>query len=153
MLHSWLSRLPAQTLFARPEKHASRPSAASRFRQRPGVEILEVRAVPSGVSFFDDTFNDADWTGLNIAYNASAAGSIFTTGQVLSGGDPGAFQGMTKSWKGPGGILVGELKNGAIFDPSKQGPIASIDFSLDAETIADPGGLGVDFFSAISPKR
>jgi hypothetical protein len=105
---------------------------------RPRVEELEPRITPT-IPFFDGTFNNTDWTAFK--FPNAVPGSAFTSGQVTAGGDPGAYQAITRTWTGPGGISVGELRNGAVYDPASNGPITDISFSLDAISFKDTSGI------------
>jgi hypothetical protein len=81
-------------------------------------------------TFFDDTFNDSDWT----RFAEHQSGPLFfeeTAEQRTSGGNPGAYRHMTHYWGSGTQVFVFHLNNNAIYDPSAQGAIVSINYSAD----------------------
>jgi hypothetical protein len=79
------------------------------------------------VNFFDDTFNDSDWT---LSSELQSGPNTFTvTPQQLSiGGDPDAYRQLSFTWGNGTGVFVYNLSN-FVYDPSTQGAIESIGFS------------------------
>ncbi len=94
--------------------------------------------------FSDNTFNNGDWS-LTILVNRGG-GAVMTGSQNGSGGNPGAYRNVTDQLNAPPSgdytAIVGlHLMNGAVYTPSAQGAITSIDCSLDFEMYA-PGFSG-----------
>ena len=87
------------------------------------------------VTFSDGTFNSGDWS-LNVLGNGTA-----TATQMTSGGNPGAFRQVTDNVDG---IAMGafQFKNGAVYNPSTQGAILSLDYSEDGIILAGSGNFG-----------
>ena len=84
------------------------------------------------ITIFDGTFVDSNWTHTKV-FDDTGGGATFTTAQVASGGNPGAYQGGSHTW-GPGSIYVAHVyTGGGSYDPSIQGAISSLDFSHDFE--------------------
>src|SRR5260370_41881572 len=52
------------------------------------------------VTFYDGTFNDSDWTAVQIPYTPAAQSATFTASQVLTGGNPGAYRFITQTYTG-----------------------------------------------------
>ncbi|MEW4487019.1 hypothetical protein AB1L42_03005 [Thalassoglobus sp. JC818] len=85
----------------------------------------------AGMTFSDGTFEDANWTATTIA---STGGTSFNVGQTASGGNPGTFRQIQNTYGGTqptGSIFTGHLRSAAIYDPSTQGEIQSLDFAFD----------------------
>ena len=96
------------------------------------VLLLLTINVHADVTFTDSTFNDLDWTDLKVADSTPGQNGTYSAQQVTAGGNPGAYRGFTHNWTGPGAIYVGHIKSGAEYDPSVQGAIQSVSFSIDA---------------------
>jgi hypothetical protein len=79
-------------------------------------------------NYFDGTFNDSDWTK---AFQAMGSSSLETAEQRLSGGNPNSLRFMTHTWGGGVQGVVYHLSNTAVYNPSTQGAIESIDYSAD----------------------
>jgi hypothetical protein len=90
------------------------------------------------VKFFDGTFNDSDWTK---AFQATGSPSSETAEPSLSGGNPDAFRLTTHTWGNGTQGVVYHFNNRAVYDPSTQGAIASIDYSADV--------IGLNTFSGV----
>jgi len=83
-------------------------------------------------TFSDGTFNSADWLSPPLVFTTPGGGAAAT--QVGSGGDPGQFQRIAQTVGPVGEILSVHLKVGAMYDPSTQGAITSIDYTESART-------------------
>jgi hypothetical protein len=86
--------------------------------------------------FSDGTFPNADWSASKIADTTPGAAASFSAFQSLSGGNPNAFRETQHSYAGPGGLIVGHLNSLALFTPSLQGQIQTIDGSYDGIVIS-----------------
>jgi hypothetical protein len=86
------------------------------------------------VTYYDGTFNDADWQ-LTIL-EGGGGGSVIPL-QIASGGDPGEYRRVTDIVDPPLAIPPGSVVYGlhfrpdAVFTPATQGAIQSIDFGID----------------------
>jgi len=86
------------------------------------------------LTFTEGTFNPADWTVIVRGMGTT------TASQILTGGNPDAFRQITNSVDG---IMWGyHFKNSAVYNPSTQGAILSIDYSEDAILLDGTGTLG-----------
>jgi hypothetical protein len=96
------------------------------------------------VTFFDDTFNDADWT-VTIATHGN--GGTTAAIQRPSGGNTGNYREVEVVLNpDPGGGLTSAVlgfhwRIGANYSPATQGAIASLDYSEDAKLLSG-GGMG-----------
>jgi hypothetical protein len=79
-------------------------------------------------NYFDGTFNDSDWTR---AFQATGSPSSETAEQRPSGGNPDGFRFMTHTWGNGVQGAVFHLNKNAVYDPSTQGAIESLDYSAD----------------------
>ena len=108
----------------------------TRVRFAAGAILLV--AAPFGAfaqTFSDGTFRDEDWTAEKISGPGT---TVFSVRQSPSGGNPGAYRRVTHRFRDSGEqvptrqeILVGHLKQVAVYDPSIQGAITSISYSYD----------------------
>ena len=89
-------------------------------------------------NYFDGTFNDSDWTQ---ALQATGSPAVETAEQSFTGGNPDSFRLMTHTWGGGIQGAVFHLNNTAIYDPSTQGAIESIDYSADVIGFNDDPGV------------
>jgi len=95
------------------------------------------------ISFFDGTFNDADWNNTKILDPGGTAS--FTAFQVGSGGDPGSFQETNQTITSTDFIGVSHLNTGFTYNPSVQGAITSVNFSSGQIEFSPLGGLEVGY--------
>src|ERR1035438_9869344 len=81
------------------------------------------------VTFFDGTFNIADWSEtLYVNGNGGSSSAV----QVLSGGNPsGYFQVTTHCNSGPACGAGIYLRNAFTHSPATQGTISNLDYSVD----------------------
>jgi len=99
-------------------------------------------------TFSDDTFNDADWDILAeifIDNDARGTGDVGAL-QVGEGGNPGTFrqvQQALNSADDSATILAFHRNANAIYTPSTQRAVGTIDFSIDAITFSDGSPLAV----------
>jgi hypothetical protein len=101
-------------------------------------------AAASGAIYYDGTFNPIDWS-TSTSVNASGVGSTATGAQVLTGGNTNEY------WRVGHNLVVGSAGNGALFslhmkasaiyDPSTQGAISTINYSEDSIAFAGPGNV------------
>ena len=96
-------------------------------------------------TFFDGTFNDADWTRI---VNITSGTFEETATQSPSGGNPDAFRSMTHTLRGGTSANVFHFNNNAIYNPAL-GAIASIDYSADVRGLpaSTIGGVFGDGFA------
>ena len=79
-------------------------------------------------TYVDTTFNNSDWS---VQFSTDVPGSTASFNQLVSGGNPGSAQSENYTLLGSGRVRAEFLRAGAFYDPSVQGAIASVDFSLD----------------------
>lgn len=110
--------------------------------------LLAATAHAAPVTFRDETFADADWTSQAFSFEVSSvtplAGGSVTASQQPTGGNPGAFRTITHTVPAaPSPTTFGatwsvHFRLGAVWDPSTQGPLATIDFEEDARLVSGP---------------
>jgi hypothetical protein len=83
----------------------------------------------------DTTFNPSDWT---VSVLGSSGGATQASTQELLGGNPGDYRQMTHTMPNASTISVLHLYNAAVYDPSAQGAITSIDYSEDRIELSPP---------------
>ncbi len=94
------------------------------------------------ISFYDDTFNPEDWES-SIFYE-EGNGGVYSWQQELVGGNPGAFMMIVNTvFSAPPYSMIRVFYHqvGAVYDPSTQGAILSIDYSEDS-IMLEGGGDG-----------
>ena len=96
--------------------------------------LIATSARAGTLTFTDGSFNPADWS-------VTVRGSGTTTAsQIPTGGNPDAFRQITNNVTS---MMWGyHMNNGAVYNPSAQGAITSIDYAEDAIVIAGSGNLG-----------
>jgi hypothetical protein len=80
------------------------------------------------VTFSDGTFNDADWTSSLQVLEGPFSSVSHTETQVASGGNPDAYRLNIREWGFGTRAAVYNLNSLAVYDPSTQGAIASVNF-------------------------
>lgn len=112
------------------------------------------------ITFSDTEFADSDWTVILEDYGAPGAGGGVANGfQVGSNGNPGAYRrsevGFATAANVTEIVINIQLREGAVFDPSTQGAIETVDLSYDVfiESSAAFGGIvlrqgGIFYYSA-----
>jgi hypothetical protein len=120
----------------------------------PGVAAILSCAALSGlplvaeaapVTFADGTFTDADWVSSLQVINGPPGALSFSAAQSASGGNPGPYRLNTRTWGGDNRGAVFNFKVAAVYDPSTQGAIGSIDFFQDVIGLSNasiPGTYG-----------
>jgi sugar lactone lactonase YvrE len=102
----------------------------------------------NAVTYSDGTFNLSDWQRTTLIHGN---GGIVTPVQQLSGGNPGAYLQLTIAYNSAPSlsddswVLLFQGRTGANYDPSKSGPIYSIDSSFDtigSGNLGEAGGAG-----------
>lgn len=96
------------------------------------------------VTYTDGTFSDADWTSLKIRDTTSGQTATFTAYQVLTGGHPDAYRYVQHHYD-TGGIVVAHMRAAAIYDPSTQGAVATVDYSYDLIHLNPPPNQAVGY--------
>jgi len=87
------------------------------------------------VIFSDGTFDDADWSVVTFA---TGPGSSVEAGQSLADGNPAPGRrvrnilGPASSPSEVSNVYIAHLSSKAVYDPSTQGPIRTLDFLVDA---------------------
>jgi len=117
--------------------------------------IATVAAAPvrADVTFSDGTFNNADWQ-VSMLFQSYNGGSV-TGSQVAAGGNPGTYRSINTSVNPlaagtPYSNVLGfNQRLGDTYDPSSQGAIGSLDFSIDFLNI-NVFGNGQGFELALS---
>lgn len=89
--------------------------------------------------FSDTEFSDSDWSHVLIL--DTGGGTTATVAQVLSGGNPDAYQEGTLSFATTK-LYHAHLLHEAIHDPTMHGAIASITYSLDFAVLSGSGICG-----------
>jgi hypothetical protein len=101
------------------------------------------------VIFSDGTFDDADWSVVTFA---TGPGSSVVAGQSAADGNPPPGRrvrnvlGPAASPSEASNVYVAHLSSRAVYDPSTQGPIATVDFLVDAillDGFGDGQGIGL----------
>lgn len=96
-------------------------------------------------SFGDNALQDTNWSDVKILDTTVDQTATFTSGQALSGGNPGAYRrtqftfNVINNQTSQAEIIAHTLR-GATYDPSKKGTIYSISYSLDGIIISESGG-------------
>jgi hypothetical protein len=92
----------------------------------------------ASVSFFDGTFEEANWSSQKFLDGNA------TDFQVATGGNPGSFRETVLSDLNNGQfIIVVELSEPSVYDPSTQGAITSIDFAFDLKFLGGSAGTSI----------
>lgn len=93
--------------------------------------LIASQGAAAAVAVSDSTFADADW---NLTQFTSGTGGSVAAGQVLAGGNPGAFRNLTDTLTGGGvGIVLGtNIYTPFTYNPAVSGAIASLDYTEDA---------------------
>lgn len=89
------------------------------------------------VTFSDGTFNNTDWSLTELKNDGLA-----TANQIGSGGNPGTFRQTVNTIPDQNytiSVYGVSLRNNAIYNPSTQGAIISVDYSEDAATAPTSG--------------
>jgi hypothetical protein len=106
--------------------------------------LLAVTAgTANATSFFDGTFNNSNWTEQQLILTDSEPSdpnATFSAGQVLSGGNPGAYLSTAQNYNGPNqSIAISHLNGTEIWNPGASGGISSISYSFDLNFFNYPG--------------
>ena len=113
--------------------------------------VHEARAIVPATTFSDGSFDDSQWSFTSIA-NDTGDGSVLST-QVLTGGNPDEYREVnnlvvTGAAQTRTTVVGLHVFDSAIYDPSIQGGIESISFSIDFVNI-DVFGNGERYGPAI----
>jgi hypothetical protein len=120
-----------------------RQSSPRQFRTLFSLVVFFVFAMAlpgrvEAVVFFDEVFNDADWTAQQFL------DGNFSAFQVAAGGNPDEFRQIDLSNLDTGqNIIAVDTRTGAVYDPTVSGAIASIDFSFDVNFLGGTAGTRV----------
>jgi hypothetical protein len=95
----------------------------------------------AAVTVSDGTFLDANW---NLTQFLAGSGGSVTGGQVLSGGNPGAYRNVTDALTGgsPGLVLGTSIYTPFTYSPGVSGAIATLNYTEDAACTAGCFGQG-----------
>lgn len=101
------------------------------------VLLLATIFIPVGAStatYSDSIFNDSDWTITTVELGN---GGMVTASQSPMGGNPGEYRRIVNTVNGanpfPNSVIQGfHLKTSAVYDPSTQGAIDTIDYYEDS---------------------
>jgi hypothetical protein len=97
-----------------------------------GLCLLPISALALNQSnFSDNTFNPADWQ-LTIAWEFNPGTTTASFQQMASGGNAGSFGRVNMTSRAPNAVAL--MHQGSVYDPSVQGPIASIMAGADLRT-------------------
>ena len=103
--------------------------------------------VPGGtgsVVFNETIFNIADWNKTTVV-NAAGAASTTVATPLATGGNPTNYYSIGNSLivSGSGGVVTGiHLRNGAVYSPSSQGAITTINYSESSKNFINQSGDG-----------
>jgi hypothetical protein len=101
--------------------------------------------VARAVTFSDGEFLNANWSGSIVAQTGVTPATL-TAGQVLSGGNPGAFRRVEHAYGGAGsGSIISGHVFSSVYDPATQGAIGSVQFELDLNLFNGGESNGVAF--------
>jgi len=93
--------------------------------------VISFLATPSSaITFADGTFDPADWTLI-----LSGDGTV-TAGQVVSGGNPGAYREVNDLPDVGLSVAGFHLQSSFVWDPSVSGAIDQVDWSIDFLNVA-----------------
>ena len=106
-------------------------------------------ATQAQTTFSDGNFPDANWSASKIFDSTPGSAASFSAFQSPTGGHPNAFRETQHSYAGPGGLAVGHLQTSAIFTPSLQGAIQTIDGSYDALVLSVGSSAAVGYGLAL----
>lgn len=96
-------------------------------------------ATAATVTFSDQTFDDADWT---LSIQQIDKGGTVSAAQTSAGGNPDAYRrivNVVDDGPGPGTVRGFHLNVNAIYDPSTQGAIGTLDYYEDSIMFAGFG--------------
>jgi hypothetical protein len=100
------------------------------------------------VTITDGTFSPGDWTAAKIWDSTVGSAAWYSTDQITNGGNPGAYASTTlhyyiSSENRSQGIIVAQLCNEAVYNPTVQGAISTIDYSYDGRLVDQNWFTGV----------
>lgn len=102
------------------------------------------------ITFFDGTFNNADWSLIQIT-NAAGAGSLTAGFQLPSGGNGGSYRLIRNNLviSGVNATIIGVHMNNFDFYNPSGGAISAINYSEDSKNFVNQGGNGQGSGAAI----
>jgi hypothetical protein len=105
------------------------------------VGVLLASNASAAVTVSDSTFLDANW---NLTQFLGGTGGSVAAGQVVSGGNPGAFRNVTDTLTGGGvGIVLGtSIYTPFTYSPTVSGAIGSLNYTEDAACTSGCFGQG-----------
>lgn len=95
------------------------------------------------------TFSDGNFVNWSHESFISGSQSTVTATTLGSGGNPDAYLQLDFRFNGIAGIQSFSWFNGAVYDPSSQGAISTLDIAQDRKTFSATSGTG--FSNAIQP--
>jgi opacity protein-like surface antigen len=103
--------------------------------------LIASQGAAAAVTVSDGTFADANW---NLTQFTGGTGGSVTAGQVLTGGNPGAFRNLTDALTGGGvGIVLGtNIYTPFTYSAAVSGAITSLNYSEDAACTSGCFGQG-----------
>ncbi len=93
------------------------------------------------VTFSDGTFSNSDWSITNV-YSTGFVGTPPTGGQVAAGGNPGSYR-RVDHLQFTSTLISYHMREGAVYTPSVQGAVTSMDFEIDVMAIINLNGINV----------
>jgi hypothetical protein len=103
------------------------------------VGLLSCAGANAAIVFSDGNFAPSDWS-------ITTSGSGTSTGlQQTSGGNPGDYRQVSDHMTSSGLFFSLNMMNSAIYTPSTQGAILSLDFSMDAKAVQFAQAFGLAF--------
>ena len=104
-------------------------SGAARLLALAAVVLASAQA--SAITFFDDTFANADWSRETLVLSGPFSNVSDLAHQETSGGNPDAYRRVTHSHD-TGTLAAGHFRSGATYSPSADGAIETVDYAFDA---------------------
>jgi hypothetical protein len=98
-----------------------------------------------GMTYADSEFLESAWTATKVYDSTPGEMASFWSAQSPQGGNPGAFRRISITFNYPGypalvNVAVANISDAALYAPSTQGAISSIDYSIDDAFLSEIGG-------------
>ncbi|MBC7836068.1 MAG: hypothetical protein H7Y88_13360 [Phycisphaerales bacterium] len=111
-----------------------------------GALALGLAAGTAGAQDFNDGgFNPGDWATGEVMDTTFQGLATFTVELLPAGGVPGANREVNHTLLGSGALIVGHMRNGAVYDPATQGAIESVTTAYDIMLTSFTPGPGTNY--------
>lgn len=108
------------------------------------VCALPGRVLADLITFSDSSFADADWSNSIVVDESTGGIATSSASRLVSGGNPDSFRNDLYTFpygaNPPETVRIANMNSSALFDPSSQGGIVSLSFSLDYNLMSQTGG-------------